>query len=264
MRFLIACLLLLSADICFVEALAEPDTIKIVQSKLRAQGYDAGNVDGTLNEKTRAAIKSYQADWSLTVSGEITSELVERLERRHPDTKPHWQKAENQDCVVWNSAPGAAETVIWKGDCLEGKATGRGELEWTLRRNGQIAKSNGQLEFRAGLINGKGLLIESTGDRYEGEFLDGKRHGKGIYTGVKGNRYEGDFRDGKRHGHGIYVWANQDRYEGQFQDGKPNGNGTFFDAALKKTYTGNFEKGCLKADGRDIAALTTKKSCGFE
>lgn len=39
--------------------------------------------------------------------------------------------------------------------------------------------------------NGFGLKVWSTGDKYEGEWLDGERNGKGIKTWVNGKKYEG-------------------------------------------------------------------------
>lgn len=47
------------------------------------------------------------------------------------------------------------------------------------------------------MANGKGRLIHSDGDVYEGEWLNDKAHGKGTYIHMDGARYTGDWREDK-------------------------------------------------------------------
>ena len=50
-----------------------------VQSRLAARGYDPGPVDGVVGERTRAAIRAYQRDQGLPMDGQLTPELIARL-----------------------------------------------------------------------------------------------------------------------------------------------------------------------------------------
>ena len=112
-----------------------------------------------------------------------------------------WQTLENNpSCVVWNANPQSNETVTWTGDCVSGKAQGRGTQVWRYLEDEEWKEH-----------------------KYTGEMKDGKRHGRGVMVTASGNRYEGDWKEGKQHGRGVYVWANGDRYEGDFKDGKEHG-----------------------------------------
>ena len=43
-------------------------------------------------------------------------------------------------------------------------------------------------------------------------------HGKGTLLYSNGNKYEGNFIDDLKHGEGIFIWSNNDRYEGDFKN----------------------------------------------
>ena len=43
------------------------------------------------------------------------------------------------------------------------------------------------------MANGKGRLIHSDGDVYEGFWKDDKAHGYGVYNHLDGARYEGNW-----------------------------------------------------------------------
>lgn len=47
----------------------QPEKIKTMQQKLNAKGYDCGEPDGFLNDKTMDAIKKYQNDCDLEPTG---------------------------------------------------------------------------------------------------------------------------------------------------------------------------------------------------
>ncbi len=66
----------------------------------------------------------------------------------------HWVPTQD-GCLVYSPNPIPNETVTWSGVCVDGKASGFGELTWYL--------------------NG-----EATGV-YTGEFLEGEPQGKGVY-----------------------------------------------------------------------------------
>ena len=53
--------------------------IKDLQTRLSRQGYDVGGVDGTIGEKTRAAVKAVQLKLGLPADSYPTAELLQRL-----------------------------------------------------------------------------------------------------------------------------------------------------------------------------------------
>jgi len=62
-----------------------------IQRTLNELGYDAGPVDGRMGGKTRSAIRDYQADHDLAVTGQPSQDLLEHL-RRTQSTAPTAQK----------------------------------------------------------------------------------------------------------------------------------------------------------------------------
>ena len=74
--------------------------------------------------------------------------------------------------------------------------------------------------------NGRGMVTNSDGSTYDGEWRDGKWHGRGKMTGKDGSTYEGEFRDNKRHGRGkLQLTLTGSTYEGEFRDNKRHGRG---------------------------------------
>ena len=53
--------------------------VRAVQRELAARGYDVGQLDGTLSDKTRAAISAYQANQGLAVTGVPSDELLRQI-----------------------------------------------------------------------------------------------------------------------------------------------------------------------------------------
>lgn len=56
------------------------EQVKRVQAALNARDYDAGPADGALGPKTRTAIRTYQADAGLPITGEMSAGLLQKLE----------------------------------------------------------------------------------------------------------------------------------------------------------------------------------------
>lgn len=54
-------------------------TIKKVQKKLIRYGYDCGSADGIAGSQTKKAVKKYQKDNDLTVTGSINAKLLKSL-----------------------------------------------------------------------------------------------------------------------------------------------------------------------------------------
>jgi hypothetical protein len=101
---------------------------------------------------------------------------------------------------------------LYQGGCKDGLAEGHGEARGTAEYSG---------DFHAGRKHGKGVKIWSSGDRYEGEFVEDRKEGIGTYTwGVRGpaagERYSGAYVNDRRQGYGVYEWPSGDRYAGQW------------------------------------------------
>ncbi|MEA1889202.1 MAG: peptidoglycan-binding domain-containing protein [Pseudomonadota bacterium] len=57
-----------------IEKIHGNDEVKSIQSMLNNLGYDAGPADGIMGSKTREAIKLYQQDHDLPVTGQLNSD----------------------------------------------------------------------------------------------------------------------------------------------------------------------------------------------
>ncbi len=105
----------------------------------------------------------------------------------------NWIKDARTGCAVWNPNPVLGESVTWLGDCVSGKASGKGVLTFVV--NGRFAS------------------------RYEGEERAGKHHGPGVITFADGKWMKSGFRGGKPHGPGVLILPDGRRIK--LLDGKP-------------------------------------------
>ena len=171
----------------------EPAQREQIQIGLWALGFNPGPPDGKFGERTRHAIRLWQASRNDLASGYLDATSAQTLQDSAPDLSgPIWLTAQNQPCKVWNPAPKAGETLTWSGDCVDGKASGIGRLVW----QGSYGR-----------------------DVFEGEYRDGKEHGQGTLTWHNGDRYEGGWRNGKPHGYGVQTYADGDVYKGIWTHG---------------------------------------------
>lgn len=76
-----------------------PSNVARVQAALNARGYDAGPADGVMGPATRSAIRTYQADAGLATTGQVTPDLVQRLESTPvaEDSRPADDSNQDQD-----------------------------------------------------------------------------------------------------------------------------------------------------------------------
>lgn len=216
--------------------------IRTVQSILDDKGYDVGSVDGQMGQKTTQAIKNYQSDWQIPQTGNITGELLDRLQRNHPSTKPQLVQAQNSDCAIFDTTPEARTALIVTGSCSDGKIVGRGELNWTYMRHGKFVTSDYSGNFVNGKLSGYGRRKFRSGSIYEGEFINGSRDGRGKYTYASGDVYEGQYRNGNRHGQGVYTYQSGSVFEGEYVNGKRDGQGTY-NYASGSIYIGQYKDG---------------------
>ena len=197
-----------------------------VQEALLAAGFNPGPVDGMFGPRTRGAVRAWQQANGYPATGEPTQAQARALSGGPAPLEPfgpNWIVASNRPCQVYNPRPKAGELVTWSGDCVDGRASGRGRLVW----RGSYGEHVYEGEYRDGRRNGYGTYVWANGVRYEGEFREGMEHGRGTWTSPEGDRFEGELRGGVQHGSGTYAWANGDRYEGEWRDGRQHGHGTW-------------------------------------
>ena len=120
-------------------------------------------------------------------------------------------------CKVWKPNLLPPEDVTWAGACAGGYASGSGIARWSSGGKEMLMYEG---TFKGGLLQGRGAMLASGGDRYEGDYKDGKRDGQGIYISGAGQRYEGGFRDNKKHGSATVTDANGVKTEVSFRDGQ--------------------------------------------
>ncbi|MSS63635.1 peptidoglycan-binding domain-containing protein [Velocimicrobium porci] len=88
------------------EAAYNRATVKKVQEKLNQKGYSCGTADGIAGSKTKNAIKKYQKDHNLTVTGTINSALLKSL-----NIKPVSNSSSSSDTKIQNK-----ETTVYITD----------------------------------------------------------------------------------------------------------------------------------------------------
>lgn len=111
-----------------------------------------------------------------------------------------------------------SEDSLYIGQLVRGLRHGQGRCLW---RDGKVYEG----EWRLGEMTGTGTFVQSTGDRYDGNFVRGVPYGSGVEV-VDGVRYAGEFRAGVRHGHGKMEYPNGLVFFGQFKHGRKIGTGT--------------------------------------
>lgn len=94
------------------------------------------------------------------------------------------------------------------------------------------------------LKEGKGRLVYSNGDSYEGEFLNDLQHGTGTYRSPAGWSYTGQWALGQHAGHGIEVYTSGARYEGEFKADMREGQGRYTEVD-GSVFEGEWKAGAL-------------------
>ena len=243
-----------------------------IQVALWAQGFDPGLPTGRFDGPTREKIAEWQEYYGRNGTGFLDRQVADSLLAEVSDPSgPVWLKTADQSCTVWVARPlSGRESASWSGDCVSGKASGKGQLSF-LRYFGtpfvtiktfdgemldgvltgtvieKVEEGPGQAnryegEFRYGRKHGRGTKT-SLYSRYEGEFRDGKEHGRGVYT-QSGYRYDGEWREGQRHGYGKLETWNNFTYEGEFREDKYHGHGKLT-MSNGQSYEGEFREGIM-------------------
>lgn len=89
------------------EAAYNKATVKKVQEALNKQGYDCGTPDGIMGKKTKAAIKEYQADHDLKVTGTINSKLLNSLNVKAVKDTAKTDSSKKKEVVVYITDTGS-------------------------------------------------------------------------------------------------------------------------------------------------------------
>jgi len=148
--------------------------------------------------------------------------------------------------------------VSWSGPAVDGKAEGKGNIEFTVRsKDGKSYQGKGEAELRAGLFDGKATLKYSDGDEYDGYYKAGLREGVGTYKFTSGTIYEGDWLNGEMDGKGKMKYSDGRLYEGDFKKSVPHGFGIGKDAAGKIFHDGEWK------DGEPLIPLKADKVLGI-
>ena len=116
--------------------------------------------------------------------------------------------------------------------------------------------------FRDGQITDFGRFLFSDGGILEGWF-DLKRTGRGKLISSNGDKYEGDIYEGKMHGKGQMNYVNGDFYEGTWSIGKPKGKTNFQIKEEQEKAEAEYQR-ILKIqeerENRDLQAYLTSKN----
>lgn len=80
--------------------------------------------------------------------------------------------------------------------------------------------------------NGYGRYVYSSGDIYEGDFVNSNRNGYGIYFWPDQSHHQGEWEGHERHGKGQYVELSEVVRDGYWENGSYN-----YDGNITNTYT---------------------------
>lgn len=132
------------------------------------------------------------------------------------------------------------------------------------------SKYTGQFSDKGRLKQGRGRMVWTDGNMYEGQWMKDKPHGEGTFTFANGIVYQGHWENNVAKGHGIItmpngctiegewvemgdgtgvaVWSDGTRYEGPFKGGAANGYGVKVWPNGDR-YEGNFNMGHMSGQG---------------
>ncbi len=171
-----------------------------IQSCLEELKLAPGSTDGAFGPPTRKAIRAWQtregkkgADAAGYLAGGEPDALLASAACKPPGPEPLctgqtgsgcWlEYANRRGCYTWNPNPQSEETVTWSGECVDGRASGKGKRVWRWRQGGEWKSSSGEGEMRAGNRHGHWILRFGDGKIWEGSYADGKLHGIWVRHG---------------------------------------------------------------------------------
>jgi hypothetical protein len=114
---------------------------------------------------------------------------------------------------------------------------------------------------------GKGRMIFWNGDIYQGDFVDSVSQGLGIFISEEG-KYKGEWFDNQRHGFGTFIWADGRKYTGEWMEDRQHGKVAYIDSQGNKIIgeyiNGEFHTGIEDQSNSnlDLSPINTRKILG--
>ena len=135
----------------FKKARISENDIMAAQKKLNDKGYDAGTPDGKLGPRSRAAVRKYQQDNNLTVTGKLDESTLTHLNvaggktmANAPSDIGRGAKAAGHD--VKEGHPVAAAKAFGKGFGHAGKAVAEGTKSGVMGSKDKISGNKSKSE----------------------------------------------------------------------------------------------------------------------
>ena len=162
------------------------DDVREVQQTLRDKGYYPGPIDGVLGSRTRAALRQYQKDENLPVTGQLDADTARKVEegRRTGDSdrmKIQGMDTDNNGAITRQEYSGDDQSFAnhdWNGDgVLSGEEVRPGAHKPARHAKGESVSG----EFKGGGKEmGRGSE-EATHEMQKGKpVASGKEFGKGV------------------------------------------------------------------------------------
>ena len=109
-----------------------------------------------------------------------------------------WFPTNKPNCEIWNPQPQDDETAFWSGECLDGRAHGKGALTWKYKKNNKYIMRLVEGKMTNGRHKSQVKITYENGDVFIGKLNeDGNRHGQGKYIFSSGKVKEGVWENGK-------------------------------------------------------------------
>lgn len=144
----------------------------------------------------------------------------------------------------------------WDGPRLNGLAEGEGVVKYTIEYEDKTKyEAEGKMTMKQGILQGKGTLKFTNGDRLEINFVDGEPQ-SGIVMRADGRKYEGEFYHNLANGKGVFTGADGSSYDGYFKMDKPHGFGIARDKNGTIIYQGEWLNGFRADDPAANRSLT--------
>ena len=154
----------------------------------------------------------------------------------YPENDPFFKRPKGKKAYkVYDEEDNESNKAIYEGEMMNGKRHGVGKLttnefviEGTCKNDkftgwGRESRPNCETiegRFINGKVEGKGILRDSQGSSYVGDFVDSKRDGYGELDTEKAY-YRGEFRNNKFHGRErVRIKEHESEIEGIFRNGE--------------------------------------------
>ncbi len=132
--------------------------------------------------------------------------------------------------------------------------------------DGSYFNADGSIEFTGRWQNGQRLAAENAENKNVSDNPDTNNgcisgncvDGTGVYLLPTGDRYEGSFKDGKRGGPGTYLWKDGSKYTGNWENDRQEGQGSYFLADGTLGYEGLWKSGAESPADSVKASLDEK------